>query len=386
MNIGIDASFLRRPGTGIGQVTSNFLRKSGDYRGQDSVPQDSEFFLYCEEEPGSVIGLSDRFHVRSFLPWWKRDDVPRRMLWERSLGKQATEDGCEAFLSLSQSSAIMPKGVRHVMVVHDIIPRLFPEYLGTFTRKLHWSAVERGVRKADHVIAVSETTKADLVSELGIPEERIAVAYPDCDPSFRREEDPADTARVMKKYALDPGYIYHGGGLEIRKNAEGLLRAYARLRKDHADAPQLVISGKVFPPGNRLATDVWGIVRELGLEESVTVLGFVPEEDLPALYRGASIFVYPSLYEGFGLPILEAFASGTSVIAGRAGSVPEIAGDAALLVDPTRTDEIASGMARLHGDPALRAELAEKGKRRAEDFSWNSFLETTTRVIRDDRS
>lgn len=385
MNIGIDASFLRRPGTGIGQVTSNFLQKAGEYRDRDSMPKDSEFFLYCEEEPGSDFALPGNFHLRSFLPFWKRDDVPRRIIWERELEKRAAEDGCDAFLSLSQSSTVMPDRIRHVMIVHDIIPRLFPRYLGTLTRKFHWRAIERGIRKADHVIAVSQRTKADLVSHLGIPEERITVASPDCDPSFRMETAPDDIARVMKKYALEPGYIYHGGGLEIRKNAGALLRAYAALRKARTDMPMLVISGKVFAPENRLATDVRGIVRELGLEESVVVLGFVPGEDLPALYRGASMFVYPSLYEGFGLPVLEAFVSGTPVIAARAGSIPELAGDAALLVDPTREDELTTGMARLHDDTELRAELAERGKRRADDFSWGPFVETTMRILEADR-
>lgn len=380
MNIGIDASFLRRPGTGIGQVTTNFLRKLvelqiGDRRGK--------FFLYCEEEPRIDFSLPENFEVKAFLPkCWKRDDIPRRILWERELPKRATADGCDVFLSLSQSSAIMPETIRHVMVVHDIIPRLFPEYLDTVTRTLHWKGIERGIRNADALVAVSGTTKSDIVSAFGLPDERITVAWPDCDPSFRGEI-PGDLAtRVMEKYALKPGYLYHGGGLEIRKNAERLLRAYARLKTERPETPSLVISGKVFPKGNRLATDVRSIVHELGLEESVVVLGFVPDEDLPALYRGASLFVYPSLYEGFGLPVLEAFVSGTPVIAGRSGAIPELADDTALLVDPTRTEDIAAGMAQLLDNATLRTELAEKGRRRAEDFSWDSFLETTMRIIR----
>lgn len=269
------------------------------------------------------------------------------------------------------------------MIVHDIIPKLFPGYLGTLARKLHWKAVERGVRCADRIVAVSETTKADLVSELGIPDGMIAVAYPDCDPSFRVGATSDDMLRVMKKYALEPGYIYHGGGLEIRKNAGRLLHAYAELKKtrsldlarDGKSVPPLVISGKVFPASNKLATDVRGIVRELGLEESVVVLGFVPDEDLPALYHGASFFMYPSLYEGFGLPVLEAFACGTPVLAGRAGSVPELAGDAALLVDPESEEAIRNGMERMLDDPVFRQNLSESGRIRAKDFSWDAFTE-----------
>lgn len=387
MNIGMDVSFLRKPGTGIGQVTANFLEAFAKHKTSDALSRNSKLFLYCEEEPGKSITLPEHAEIRVFLPVWKRDDVPRRIFWERALAKKATKDSCDIFLSLSQSSTRFPSSspIRHVMVVHDIIPRLFPEYLGSLTRTFHWNAIERGIRDADRVIAVSEATKTDLLSKLGIPKEKIAVAYPDCDPVFHNKENSADTDRVMQKYALKQGYIYHGGGLEIRKNAERLLRAYAALRKStrEAEIPPLVVSGKVFPSENRLATDVLGIMSQLGLEKSVTLLGFVPKEDLPALYRGASMFVYPSLYEGFGLPILEAFASGTPVIAGNTGSIPEIAGDAALLVDPTSADTIAESMARLRDDSALRAELREKGRRRAEDFSWDSFLETTLHLLRD---
>ncbi|MBP9751680.1 MAG: glycosyltransferase family 4 protein [Candidatus Moranbacteria bacterium] len=399
MRIGIDASFLRKPGTGIGQVTANFLQKLAESTVNSQQSTDCRYVLYCEEAPALRFGLPENFEVKAFLPkWWKRDDVPRRTLWERELSKRAQEDGCDVFLSLSQSSVIFKKSkiknqkssIRHVMVVHDIIPRLFPKYLGTFTRKLHWKAVEKGIRSADRIIAVSEKTRADLVSELGIPEEKIAVAFPDCDPSFRVGATSDDILRVMKKYALEPGYIYHGGGLEIRKNAERLLHAYAALHTKRQEArdkrqgaegseeqknnvPPLVISGKVFPASNTLATDVRGIVRKLGLEESVVVLGFVPDEDLPALYHGASFFTYPSLYEGFGLPVLEAFSCGTSVLAGRAGSVPELAGDAALLVDPESEEAILHGMERLLDDDALREDLSKKGRVRAQDFSWDAF-------------
>lgn len=269
------------------------------------------------------------------------------------------------------------------MIVHDIIPRLFPKYLGTFTRKLHWKAIERGIRCADRIVAVSEATKADLVSELGIPEEGIAVVSPDCDPSFRIGAISDDISRVMKKYALEPGYIYHGGGLEIRKNAERLLRSYVELRKNRENVPLLVISGKVFPASNKLATDVRRLVREFGLEESVVVLGFVPEEDLPALYHGASFFVYPSLYEGFGLPVLEALVCGAPVLAGRAGSIPELAGDVALLVDPESEEAIRHGMEQLLDDAVLRESLSENGRIRAKDFSWDTFTEKVTNLFND---
>ena len=372
MKIGVDASFLRKPGTGIGVVTTRVLRVLA------SLPEaeNHQFVLYLDEDADTSYLPGERFKKRVFLPWWTRDDVPRRILWERQLPREVLSDGCEAFFSLSQSSTVFPKprGIRHVMLVHDIIPFLFPAYQGKFTHRIHARRIESALPRADHLLAVSQTTKRDLSINIGIPEDRIDVAYPDCAPIFREEVTDDELDRVLRKHGLKAGYIYHGGGLEIRKNTEGLLRAYADLVNKRDDMPPLVISGKIHEKKNRLATDVHGLIRKLGIGERVKLLGFVPESDLPALYRGARCFVFPSRYEGFGLPVLEAMAIGTPVIAGRtAGAVPEIAGNSALLVDTETPSEIGGAIARLLDDPTVCENLIERGHERMKDFSWERF-------------
>lgn len=393
MKIGIDVSFLRKPGTGIGQVTQSFLQaltKPSFFGGPGKSwqflagLQEAEFVLYAEEPIGMT--LPERFRVRSFLPkWWKRDDVIRKFLWEKQVAEEAMEDRCDIFISLSQSATAFPSSHRssptsyflHVMVVHDIIPKLFPEYLRKISQKIHWRAVERGIRNADRIVAISASTKHDIVTKLGIVEERITVAHIGFSSVFGSVCTEDRLQSVLEKYHLERGYIYHGGGLEVRKNTEGVLRAYKQLTANNeqsAEIPKLVISGKVHAKSNPLATDVEGLVSELGLTEQVKLLGFVPDEELPALYRGALFFVYPSRYEGFGLPPLEAMSQGTPVIVSNTSSLPEVCGDAVVYVDVNRPDELAKQMQFLITDATKRTELGVRGFAQAKKFSWEPFL------------
>lgn len=378
MRIGINASFLRKPGTGIGQVTFNFLENLQEFSNSDPV----EFFVYTEESIDTK--LPDNFHVRNFLPFWKRDDLIRKVLWEKQVTREAKKDGCDAFISLYQSATVVPRGMTHTMVVHDLIPRLFPEYQGNMRQRFHWRRVERAIMKADQIVAVSESTKNDLV-EFGVIHEKISVAYPDVSPLFRRDLAPEEENRVMATYKLVPGYIYHGGGLEVRKNTERLLRAYAMLlQKEKQGAlgmvlPPLVISGRIFAESNTLATPVKRLVQELGLTEHVWLLDFVPDTDLPALYKNALFFAYPSRYEGFGLPVLEALCMKVPVLTSDVSSLPEVAGHAALYVDPEEVDSIASGLERLVKDTALRQSLSEAAARESQRFDWKSFTEVILR-------
>ena len=376
MRIGINASFLRKPGTGIGQVTLQFLQTLA----ATEEWKHHTFFLYLEEE-ADISFLPSTFHKRVFLPrWWNRDDVPRKWLWEKfSLPKKVIADKCDAFISISQSATVFQKTkmtpeFQHVMVVHDLIPRIFPEYLSRFTQKIHWQSTERAIRKADTVLAVSENTKKDLASLLSIPENDIQVAYPAVAPLFLEPLETDITRATLSRYGLTEGYIYHGGGLEKRKNTEMLLRAYASVLAEKKDTPRLVISGRIFPETNPLAAPVKTLIEELKLEEKVVLLDFVPEVDLPHLYQGALFFAYPSLYEGFGLPVLEALTQGTPVLAGGNASLPEVAGASALYVDPTSAESIASGLKRMVNEKELREKLISQSRTQAVQFSWERFV------------
>lgn len=382
MTIGIDASFLRKPGTGIGQVTRSFIWSLA----KNPETHAHRFILYLEAGANELV-LPAHFRQRVFLPPWKRDDLVRRWLWERQLAREAERDGCESFLSLYQSGTRLSQTIRHVMVVHDIIPRLFPQYQSNRRQAFYWKTVERGITAAGHIVAVSEHTKRDLIRELHLPTERIRVVSPDTAPIFSTLPPAETIARVLKKYGLVKGYLYHGGGLEVRKNTEALLRAYALLRDREKTGrlpgalPLLVISGTIFPKTNRLATDVRGLIATLGLEKRVRLLGFVPEDAVPALYAGAIFFVYPSLYEGFGLPVLEAIKMGVPVLASNVAALPEVGGEAVLFANPRQITEIASCMERLLTDETLRRQLIAKGQARAHHFSWQHFTASVFRLL-----
>jgi glycosyltransferase involved in cell wall biosynthesis len=215
------------------------------------------------------------------------------------------------------------------------------------------------------------------------------VAYPDCAPRFATIPSEAEVADKLKEYGLTKGYIYHGGGLEVRKNTENVLRAYAKLVQKHTRSlgyarddklPSIVISGKIFPKENKLATNVKGLIKELGLEEKVKLLGFVPDEDLSALYRGALFFVYPSLYEGFGLPVLEALRMGVPVLTSDTSSLKEVGGEAVLYCDPKSVESIASNMEWLIRDDILKQELISKSVAQTAQFSWEKFVEKVLSV------
>jgi glycosyltransferase involved in cell wall biosynthesis len=370
---------LRKQNTVIGQVTANFIKKLAECQVSNVKYQTFEYFLYLEEKLPKNIKLPKNFHKKVFLPKYKRDDLIRRILWEKILlPKKIKEDKCDVFLSLYQSTTILCSKTKHVMVVHDIIPKLFPQYLNNLRKKLYQLLVQRAIKKADKIIAVSHRTEKDLIQHLGIDPKKISVSYVDVDDVYKKNVPDIESQRVLKKYKLKAGYVYNGGGMDIRKNTENVLRAYKFLLEKYKNVdwlPKLVISGKLMPELAPLVTDAKKLIKELNISDRVILLNHVPQEDLPALYKNASIFIYPSLYEGFGLPILEAMNQGTPVITSKISSLPEVGSDAVLYCDPNKVEDIAMVIKNVLNNNHLKAALSMKGRERATHFFWDKFVE-----------
>ncbi|MCS7002228.1 MAG: glycosyltransferase family 4 protein [Dehalococcoidia bacterium] len=254
-----------------------------------------------------------------------------------------------------------------VVTVHDLTYRLFPQFAEPSLTQFLTRATPATLRRARRICADSAATKRDLCQLLGVAPDLVTVVYGGVSPQFCAVPDPVADARVARHYPVDRPYLFALGALEPRKNLAGLLDAYAILRAAGL-APRLLIAG---PPGWRNAAFATKLASS-PYRDDVVSLGFVPDDDLPPLFRRAACFVYPSFYEGFGLPVLEALACGAPVVCGDRGSVPEVAGDAAITVDVADPTALASAIRRVLDDDVLADHLRVAGPRQASRFDWET--------------
>ncbi len=394
MKIGINASFLRKFNTGIGQVTLNFLRELAEQeakikKSKKKSGNDREYVIYLEEDLPKGLKFPKNFTVKKFLPFfYRRDDLIRKIWWEgRLLPKKAKRDKCDVFLSLYQCPTVLHDDIKHIMLVHDIVSRLFPEYLNNSRKKIYQKMTEEGINSADKIITVSKRTEKDLNQYLGIDTSIITRNYIDVDEVYKKRPSAQEMKKVLRRYKLNPGYIFAGGGMEARKNIEGVIRAYHFLHENNKkthfihELPPLVIYGKLLPQLSPIALDAEKLIKELNLKKQIRLLDMVPQKDLPTLFDGAQIFVYPSFYEGFGMPVLEAMNRGIPTVTAKNSSLPEVGMDAVLYCHPEDHKDIAMVIKNLLLSKNLRDALSQRGKERAKEFSWKRFTKKIINVI-----
>lgn len=335
----------------------------------------ARYTLYCNQMPAALPPLGPNFTLR-------RIPFPRLWTHARLSAELLVRPPDVLFVPahVLPLGAPLRRGIRTVVTIHDMGYMHFPE-AHTRAHRLYlrlstmWSA-----RMANHVIAISSATRDDLVRLAGVPAEKISVIHHGVAARFRPAEPHAIEA-VRQRYGLGQPYLLYIGTVQPRKNLERLIDAFATLEAatPHASSPdlQLVIAGK----RGWLTDAIERRAASLGLDDRVRFVGYVPDDDVPPLLSGARAFVFPSLYEGFGMPVLEAMACGTPVLASDSSSLPEIAGEAALLVDPLDTAAIAAGIGRLAGDNTLLADLRRRGLERAAQFTWGRCAEETLGVL-----
>ena len=263
-----------------------------------------------------------------------------------------------------------------VVTIHDLSYLAYPRSLSPRARLVLTGLVPVSVRRAARVIAVSAFTRQDLVSRYGIAEEKITVIHEAAGPEFRVVDDAA--AQQLPEGVTEP-YILAVGNLEPRKNLARLIDAFATVAREPGVSVKLALVGKAKSEAAALAR----LVERHGLGDRVVFTGFLSEDQLVLLYNRAALFVYPSLYEGFGLPPLEAMACGCPVVASNVTAMPEVLGDAALLVDPTSTAALAGAMAEILRRDDLARDLRAQGLRRAARYSWARAAEETRAVYRE---
>lgn len=376
MRIGIDVECLGETNwTGIGRYTfhlvDELVRLSGD-----------EYRLYCprgfwQKEPPILPAWPEATAHVSYrtprLPWRYVRHLQR---WLRFPAASHMLGNIQVFHATNHKS--LPTGkVPLVMTIHDLTPQLFPQYHNAWIREVG-KRLPALIRRARHLIAVSENTRRDLIEHMGVAPEQITVVPLAPSPRFHAPHSPSDLRIFQERLGLDRPYILFTGTLEPRKNVPRLLEAFARLPDEKTREVDLVIAGGK----GWLFEEVFETVARLNLEKRVRFPGFIADEDLPLLMAGAHLFVYPSLYEGFGLPPLEAMASGVPVIVSDRSSLPEVVGDAGIQVDPTDPDAIAEAMQRLLDSDEEWQRYRSLGLERARAFSWERTARETLEVYR----
>ena len=269
-----------------------------------------------------------------------------------------------------------------IATIHDLIPMILPLYRCSLHVRTYTQLVAVGARRANAIIADSECSKRDIVQRLKIDPARVHVIHLAADENYR----PADAAQidvVRRKYSLPDKFILYLGGFDQRKNVRVIIQAFARLHDLHTQGFRLVLGGVMLGTDSEFFPDPRRIAREANLpDDAIQYVGWVDEDDKPALYSSATAFAFASLYEGFGLPPLEAMACGTPVICSNASSLPEVVGNAGILVDPNDVDAWAEAMRAVLTNDARRIEMRERGIVQAGRFSWRKCAEETVRVYR----
>jgi glycosyltransferase involved in cell wall biosynthesis len=363
VRIAIDARKLRD--YGIGTYVRNVLRHLS------RIDRDTEYVLLCRQNDcGIAAELGENFRS---IP----ESAPAYSIREQlAVPMDLRREGIDLFHA---PHYVLPPltPCRSVVTIHDCIHLQFPQYLPNrlgyaYARTALWIAAHRSAR----VLTVSEASKRDILKYFNIPAGKIDVIYNAIDERFGQEPSAEDVSRVKERYQLNDPYVLYAGNIKPHKNLERLIEAFHLLRREGADQVKLLIIGDEI---SKYAT-LRRAVHRYKLHQHVRFFGFVPDRTLAVLYRLAAVFVFPSLYEGFGLPPLEAMASGTPVITSNVSSLPEVVGDAALLIDPYDPIAIEQAMRRVLGDAALRADLRQRGLARVKEFSWDRSVRRIRQV------
>jgi glycosyltransferase involved in cell wall biosynthesis len=267
-----------------------------------------------------------------------------------------------------------------VVTIHDIIPALLPAYRGGLRVRLYTALVTAAAAGAARVLADSQASAKDIQERLKTPPERVRTVYLAAGPQYQPTGDWHVDDPIREKYGLSEGYVLYLGGFDARKNVRGLLSAWTWAANSIGQSYPLVIGGQLPQPGGAFYEDYPALAKQLDIADSVKFIGAVDEADKPALYRGATAFAYPSRYEGFGLPPLEAMASGVPVVTTTGGSLPEVMGSAGYLIPADDTRSFGAALLTIVVEPSVHHDLRQRGLAQAKKFSWEKTALATVAV------
>lgn len=363
MRIGIDARLVYYSRAGIGQYIMRLAKALADLE----ASQDEFILLQSRKDPTQVVNGRNFSRVSLWTPshHWAEQTALRLEIGRLRLDLLHSPDFIPPF----------QRNCKSVITVHDLAFLLYPHFL-TKEAARYYGQIDQAVRYTDHIIAVSESTRQDTIKLLGVPERKITVIHEAANPIYQPMDSDEAHRQVTEIYGIDQEYLLFVSTIEPRKNLPGLLQAYRKLVDDYKRPERLVLAGS----RGWLSEEVYDMVETLRLDDHVRFLGRVPSEHLVYLYNAARLLVHPSFYEGFGLPPLEAMTCGTPTIVSNVSALPEVVGDAAILINPHDIDGLTVAMWRVLTDGDLRASLIAKGLKRAKMFSWKRAARETLDV------
>lgn len=379
MKIGINTLFFRHPTSGSGQYLIHLLNALAE------IDTQNEYLLVGPDPLTDTVReqLKAPFaqHTKGVSGPLGRNPSLEKMTWEQWTGPhEARKLGVDLFHVPHFASPLLTGSTPVVATIHDVIPLRLPLYRASAKARVYSSVVARAARHASMIITVSQHARQDIIDALHIPAERVRVTYEAAGDEYQPVSDQKQLAAIQTRYGLTGRYVFYLGGLDARKNVPQLIRAFAQLSK-RLDDPnlQLLISGDPDKRRGPLFPDPRPVAAELGISDQV-LFRFVEDEDKPAVYSAASVFVFPSLYEGFGLDPLEAMSCGAPVICSNRTSLPEVTGDAAITLDPDDLQSMADAMYNVLTDRQLSADLRARGLQRASQFNWHKTARETLEV------
>lgn len=370
MRVALNGLFLAAPDTGTGQYLRELVREMVRLAAHD------EFTLIAPvADPSAPAGVL-------VAPTLSKTENLGKLEFEQLTFPRACRRGRFHLAHVPHFGPPLRSSVPTVVTIHDLIPLRLPAYRGSPGVQLYTKLAAVAARRARLIFTDSETSARDIQLLLDIPRERIRVVYLAADSRFAPVKDIAELARMRAKYQLPERFILYLGGFDVRKNVGCMIEAFSGLEAERANGWRLVLAGQLPTKHSAFFPDPQQTAKEFGVHNDTQFIGYISEEDKPALVSAASIFVYPSRYEGFGLPPLEALACGTPVLAANSASLPEVIGDAGILLDPDDARAWSEALHTLINDPARYRDLQGAGPAQARKFSWTRTAQKTLEAYR----